>query len=552
MTELSSRTKKIRLKMKKLVQRAKDHIRSGSSSSQTSPSDSARPVNNIHQSRPSTISQPTVSEILRYRYHFGVNLGSIFVLEPWLFPKFVGGASSELDAVTSSVKNNGVEATRQKWEGHWKNAVTDQAFGWLAKSAKGTSIRLPVGYFTLGPQFCVGTPFESAKDVYQNSWTIVKEFITRARALGVGVLVDLHALPGGANTDMHSGSSTGKAELWGSKKNLELAKKALLFIAKECKELDGVIGIQLCNEACWDAGKKGMYDFYTSVIQSISEIDSEVPIYISDAWDLSSALKWTKERDWKSGKVPSNPVVIDTHKYYTFAEKHRSQSAQELIHQIPTELGELPNCSPSATHLSSGGETQIVIGEYSCVLDEKSWAKSPPAMKEELTREFGRHQCNKWTEGCSAGSYFWTWKMEWMDGGGWGFVEQVKKGNIIAPAYMSWSVEEVKEKLMKAEMQKDEIMQKMVKDHVDYWTHEDPEKEFRHDLYEKGWKVGWEDAAAFFEWRGEKGGADRLGSLEIWIKKRLIESGERGEFLWELEQGFRWGVREFENCVEIA
>ncbi|RAL65148.1 hypothetical protein DID88_001254 [Monilinia fructigena] len=539
--------------MKKLVQKAKAHIRSSSSSSSPpkSPPHSSHPINTIHHPHPSTISPPTPLEVLRYRHHFGVNLGSIFVLEPWLFPKFAEGASSELDAVTSSVKTNGVEATRQKWENHWKNTVTDQAFGWLAKSAKGTSIRLPIGYFTLGPDFCIGTPFESAKDVYENSWTIVKEFITRARGLGVGVLIDFHALPGGANTDMHSGSSTGKAELWGSKKNFELSKKALLFIANECKDLDGVIGIQLCNEACWDAGKKGMYGFYTSIIQSISEIDPEMPIYISDAWDLSSALRWAKERNWKSGHVPSNPVVIDTHKYYTFADKHRSQGAHELIYRIPSELSELPDCSPSATHISSGGESQIIIGEYSCVLDGKSWEKSPPDMKEELVREFGRSQCEKWASGCSAGSYFWTWKMEWMDGGEWGFAEQVKKGNIIAPAYMSWSVEEVRQKLSQAEEQKVGIMERMVKEHVDYWTEASPSKEFQHDLYEKGWDLGWEDAKAFYGSRGDRGGADKIGCLEIWIKKRMLESGERGEFLWEWEQGFRWGVKTFESCVEI-
>ncbi|CAD6443266.1 74db0f9f-350d-4287-80db-8762bcf8097b [Sclerotinia trifoliorum] len=434
--------------MKKLVQKAKAHIRSGSSSSSpSSPSDSSHQITNIHLPHPSTISPPTPLEILRYRHHFGVNLGSIFVLEPWLFPKFAGGASSELDAVTSSVKTIGVEATRQKWEEHWKTRVTDKAFGWLAKSAKATSIRLPIGYFTLGPEFCIGTPFENTKDVYQNSWTIVKEFITRARAFGVGVLIDLHALPGEPRS----------------------REKALLFIAKECKDLDGVIGIQLCNEACWDAGKRGMYIFYDSIIRSISEIDPDMPIYISDAWDLSLALKWVKERHWRSGKIPANPVVIDTHKYYTFADKHRSQAAHDLIRQIPNEMGELPNCSPSATHISSGGETQVIIG---------------------LVRQFGQLQCKKWSDGCSAGSYFWTWKMEWMDGGEWGFVEQVKKGNVVAPVYMSWLVEEVKEKLRKADEQKVGLMEKMVKEHADYWNHTNPGKQFQHDLYQKGGKPG--------------------------------------------------------------
>ena len=50
----------------------------------------------------SSIRNPTVTDVMRYRYHHGTNLGSIFVLEQWLSPSmFVNGAggSSELDAV---------------------------------------------------------------------------------------------------------------------------------------------------------------------------------------------------------------------------------------------------------------------------------------------------------------------------------------------------------------------------------------------------------------------------------------------------------------------
>ena len=51
-----------------------------------------------------SISSPTPLDVLRYRSHHGANLGSIFVLEKWLFPSmFVARAAgdSELDAVTA-------------------------------------------------------------------------------------------------------------------------------------------------------------------------------------------------------------------------------------------------------------------------------------------------------------------------------------------------------------------------------------------------------------------------------------------------------------------
>lgn len=55
---------------------------------------------------PSTIRPPSKLDILRYRYHHGTNLGSIFVLEQWLHGSmFEPGAkgASELDAVNAYV-----------------------------------------------------------------------------------------------------------------------------------------------------------------------------------------------------------------------------------------------------------------------------------------------------------------------------------------------------------------------------------------------------------------------------------------------------------------
>ena len=60
------------------------------------------------QDTPSTIEAPTSLDVLRYRYHHGTNLGSVFVLEQWLsgsmFEEGAAGAS-ELDAVNALVFN---------------------------------------------------------------------------------------------------------------------------------------------------------------------------------------------------------------------------------------------------------------------------------------------------------------------------------------------------------------------------------------------------------------------------------------------------------------
>ncbi|KAF4633903.1 hypothetical protein G7Y89_g4209 [Cudoniella acicularis] len=492
------------------------------------------------------IGPPTPNDIFRYRYHLGTNLGSVFVLEKWLSPSMFlpSKGDSELDAVTASVNEKGVEETRKVWEQHWRSAVSDEDFGWLVGTARCTSIRLPVGWWMMGGEFIGGSV-----------WEKVGVFMAElgARSFGIGVLIDLHGLPGGANSEAHSGTCSGKTELWGKKNHLTLAKKVLHFIAQEVRNgMDGVTGIQVVNEACYDA--KGMYDFYEQVIDIIGEVDESIPIYVSDGWDLGRALDWSTGRSpFKGGK--KNPIVIDTHKYYTFSEKDRNQSPQEIIGRIGSELCELDGKDGS---LSDRGEAEIIIGEWSCVLDGRTWGRVQPQEKDGLVRQFGQIQSQKWSQR-TGGSFFWTYKMDWMDGGEWGFAEQIKKGNIFIPPFLLFSADDVGNRLQAAQDRREELFTTAQGSHEDYWNRTCPGKHFEHGLFGEGWKLGFSDATVFFGMRvnkrlGDRGagdGGDKIGCLEIWVKKRILESGQRGEFKWEWEQGFRAGVKAFEGVVGI-
>lgn len=190
--------------------------------------------------------------------------------------------------------------------------------------------------------------------------TAAKALIAQARHHGIGILVDLHGLPGGANGEEHSGTSSGKASLWGNKKHLSRALDALRFIAIEIRGLDNVVGIQILNEACHNP--QGMHEFYGHAIATIAEVDQSIPIYVSDAWHLGDALNWVTERNlWSGHGRPTNPIVIDTHRYYTFSDEDRSKSPQEIIGTIGGELGELDG---KAGSLADRGEAQVIIGEW--------------------------------------------------------------------------------------------------------------------------------------------------------------------------------------------
>ncbi len=394
-----------------------------------------------------------------------------------------------------------------------------------------------------------GTPFAGhVAQVYENAWSAVRQLCERLYSSGIGVLLDLHALPGNANSEDHGGVSTKKAELWGNKSNLTLAKKCLLFVAEEVQKgsIKGCIGIELCNEACWSA--KGMYQWYTDVISAIGRVDVSIPLYISDGWDLSTAMAWCRDLNKRGA---GNPIGVDTHRYYTFTDKDKSQSPGQIIERVRSELDEVHVGLGDAT---DAGAVQVIVGEWSCCMTEDSWAKAGSADKDDLVRQFGKAETEQWRDK-AGGAFFWTAKMEWMDGGEWGLFEMVKKGAVLPSPNLVMPAEEVRMAAERARQQRLDRKEQARDAHVCYWDSTAPGGQFEHWRFEQGWDLGFADALAFFEMRasgnlpGARHGGDVIGVLELWILKRLRETGQTGGFAWEWEHGFRQGVGDFRNSL---
>ncbi|EXJ95904.1 hypothetical protein A1O1_01029 [Capronia coronata CBS 617.96] len=571
--------------------------------------------------------RPTPQDIIRYRYQHGTNLGAIFVLEQWLFGRMYDenvSSGSELDAVVASINNRGLLETRQKWESHWHRALTDADLHWLTHTAHCNHIRLPIGYFTLGPAFCTNTPFglpvnstpsstsTTPAEVYVNAWTAVKELIRRCIAVGIGVLIDFHAVPGGANHETHSGTSTGRASLWGNSDNLALATRCLSFMATEVTRdpglAAGVMGIQVCNESIIDP--PGMYEWYNEVIQRMSAIDPTLPIYLSDGWDLGRAVRFTRaynNTDTNTATGHKCPVVVDCHKYWTFDEKDTSRSAGEIIEQIKTqELHELEDPNLTGDVFAHQAAVGVYIGEYSMALAPQTWDRSGAGagtdpngtVKDNLMRQFGNEQSRKWQHRAT-GSAFWTFKMDWMPGWEWGFKHATENKYITAPRVLGYTVREVREKLMLADQRKGQLLDDAVAGHTAYWDSLQQKNQggasvasprFEHWRYADGWNQGWSDARDFFAARvdgyvpsllggaGIGGSADTSGmpvrpepislddgpdlpvgadlvggALDLWILRRMRAEGmtdhQTYPFGWEWEHGFRAGMRSFGEVV---
>ncbi|KAF1360906.1 glycoside hydrolase [Lizonia empirigonia] len=493
------------------------------------------------------ITEPTALDILRYRYHHGTNLGSVYVIERWLQPsRFPEGAegSSELAAAKAWVDKEGIDCVKQKFEQHWSSIITDAAIGWLVNEAKCTTIRLPIGYYDLpGSEFTQGTPFEPYAQLYCGAWVSIRTLINRLRKRSIGVLLDLHALPGGANAQEHSGTNRGRADFWHSDSNRALGIRCAQFVAHEARSGLDIAGIQLVNEAEWDSHR--MYEWYDEAVAAISAIDPSVPVIISDGWNLEKAIEYSLRTNSVYVEQPKAPVVVDTHFYWAFTDADKQKSPQQIIQEVDSKLAQLDGKEGSVI---DRGAVQTIVGEYSCVLTEDSWAKADSVPKEELVKRFGEAQSRRYQQR-AGGSYFWTWKMDWMPGGEWGFKAQTDVRNIIPPWYATLSADERTERIERAKSEQDQRKQQALQQHVSHWSGVDPNGTYEHEKYEYGWHVGYSDATAFFEGGGTQG--DRIGMLELWVLKRIRESGYRGGFTWLFEQGLRKGVNDFNDVVGL-
>jgi aryl-phospho-beta-D-glucosidase BglC (GH1 family) len=94
-----------------------------------------------------TVIAPSRLNVIQYRYHHGVNVGSCFVLEKWLTPSAFPNSTtnhdtSELAAVALTVKEIGLNATKQRFEERWSKFMTDADFDWLVNKAHCENIKI--------------------------------------------------------------------------------------------------------------------------------------------------------------------------------------------------------------------------------------------------------------------------------------------------------------------------------------------------------------------------------------------------------------------------
>lgn len=423
--------------------------------------------------------------------------------------------SSELSAVSSYVSKYGIDATKRVWEQHWQTWFGTEDVAFLSTHGINT-VRIPLGFFSLSvPSLLEHTEYSAFATVYVNCWTQVCKIVEMCAALHIGVLLDLHCLPGGQNNDAHSGTDSQKAEFYSNPRYRHQAMAAVRFLIDYASAMGNVVGVQAMNEPMWGT-ESVLEPFYEECLKHAAR-NNGVPLYIGDAWNIEHWSRWVGRR--------TEFCVVDHHYYYCFTDEDRKLSPQQHIDQIRNSA-ELSNCGQTA-------RGNIVVGEWSLATDPESKRLTSGPELGALRQSFGYTQLAKYIENIG-GCFFWTYKFQVRNNDNdWDIKDMIAHGSL--PNSMQ---PEIKLEGKDISGKYAEVQAAQVAQHVQYWSTRG--SNFEHWRYEDGFALGWNDALTFARARSY------IGYVGEWSYKRrqsyMTEKGQ-SDYIWEFDAGFAAGLK---------
>ncbi|CAK5275468.1 unnamed protein product [Mycena citricolor] len=283
--------------------------------------DPANPFNN--NARPNSWTPPlNTSWTWGVDRIYGVNLGGLFVLEPFITASYFDKYSPQaVDEWTLSIAmaNDTAGGGLSQLEQHYNTFITEEDIAQIAGVGLNW-IRVPIPFWAIetwpGDPNSFGEPF-----LARTSWTYFLRLLGWARKYGIRVFLDLHTVPGSQNGNNHSGRLSpvnflsGNMGLANAERTLYYVRVLTEFISQPAfRDLIPVFGI--VNEALLGViGIDALTSFYLqahSMIRGITGYGAGNGPYIA-IHDGFQSLDF-----WAGFLAGSDRMILDTHPYFSF------------------------------------------------------------------------------------------------------------------------------------------------------------------------------------------------------------------------------------------
>ncbi|KAF2087572.1 glycoside hydrolase family 5 protein, partial [Saccharata proteae CBS 121410] len=339
----------------------------------------------------------------------GVNLGSQFIVEPWMAAQEwidMGcyGAKAEFQCIKDNYGGD-VAAASVVWQEHWRTWITHSDIKTMARYGLNT-IRIPVGWWMREDLVQSGEYFPKGGFAY------LKKICNWAAEAGFYIIIDLHAVPGTQDADQpFTGNYSDTAYFYQSDYQSERAYDFLGWITAyihTSNAFRNVGALEIINEPKYntiDGDTKWMVEHYygsaITVIRSVEAVLGVAP---------SARLHITLMDDlWGSGSDDPTSSLSAEQKEFLLFDDHNYEPVSS---DNQTEILKYA-CADERTTTLEPGNTKIV-GEWSMNLNG-AW--EPEQNYSSFYQQWFAAQQEKYEE--TNGWVYWTWKTNQLDLTNW-------------------------------------------------------------------------------------------------------------------------------------
>ncbi|TFK45133.1 glycoside hydrolase superfamily [Crucibulum laeve] len=246
---------------------------------------------------------------------YGVNLGGLFVLEPFISPALFQKYPTAMDewSISLAMRADTAGGGIDQLEEHYNTFITEKDIADIAGAGLNW-VRVPIPFWAI--EVWPGEPF-----LAKTSWKYILRLLGWCRKYGIRVKLDLHTIPGSQNSYNHSGKA-GQVNFLNGVMGYANAQRALNYIRiiteyfsqPQYKELVGIFGI--VNEALYTTiGKDALRSFYLeaySMMRSITGVGEGHGPFMS----IHDGFMGLQE--WSDFLRNGDRVALDTHPYFAF------------------------------------------------------------------------------------------------------------------------------------------------------------------------------------------------------------------------------------------
>lgn len=246
---------------------------------------------------------------------FGVNLGGLFVLEPFISPALFQAYPGSVDewSLSTMMRADTANGGINQLENHYDTFITEQDIAQIAGAGLNW-VRVPVPFWAI--ETWPGEPF-----LAQTSWKYILRLLKWCRKYGIRVNLDLHTIPGSQNGYNHSGK-LGQVDFLNGVMGVANAQRALEYIRvftefiSQTEYKDVVPVFSIMNEALLSTiGRSQLTSFYLQAHTMIRNITGYGAgngpfIGIHDGFGGISS--------WANFLPGSDRILLDTHPYFAF------------------------------------------------------------------------------------------------------------------------------------------------------------------------------------------------------------------------------------------